>query len=66
MSFIMVWKVARLLVMPKNITRGLKRPWLVQKTAFHLSPDTNIVETPANIQFGEVLGFLELEHKLGD
>ena len=26
MSFIIVWKVAGLLVIPKNITRGLKRP----------------------------------------
>ena len=28
--------------------------------------NTDIVETPANIQFGKVLGFLELGHKLGD
>ena len=26
MLFIMVWKVAGLLVIPKNITRGLNRP----------------------------------------
>ena len=38
MSFIIVWKVAGLLVIPKNITRGSKRPRLVQKAAFHLSP----------------------------
>jgi len=37
MSFIMVWKVARLLVISKNITRGSKRPQLVQKVAFHSS-----------------------------
>ena len=36
--FIMVWKVAELLVIPKNIMRGSKRPRLVQKAAFHLSP----------------------------
>ena len=38
MSFIIVWKVVRLLVIPKNITRGLKRPQLVQKAAFYSSP----------------------------
>jgi len=31
MSFIMVWKVAGLLVIPKNITKGSNRPRLVQK-----------------------------------
>ena len=35
MSFIMVWKVARLLVISKNITKGSNRPQLVQKAAFH-------------------------------
>ena len=35
--FIVVQKVARLLVIPKNITRGSKSPWLVQKVAFYLS-----------------------------
>ena len=39
MSFIIVWKVAGLLVIPKNITRGLKRPWLVRKATFHSSLD---------------------------
>jgi len=37
MSFIMVWKIAGLLVIPKNITKGLNRPQLVQKATFHLS-----------------------------
>ena len=37
MSFIMVWKIAGLLVIPKNITQGLNRPQLVQKATFHLS-----------------------------
>ena len=37
MSFIIVWKVAGLLVIPKNITKGPNRPQLVQKTAFHSS-----------------------------
>ena len=32
------WKVARLLVRPKNMTRGLKRPKFVWKVAFHSSP----------------------------
>ena len=38
MSFIMVWKVAGLLVSPKNITSGSNIPLLVWKAAFHLSP----------------------------
>ena len=38
MSFIIVWKVAGLLVIPKNITRGSNRPQLVQKATFHSSP----------------------------
>ena len=37
-SFIMVWKVTGLLVIPKNIMRGLKRPRLVQKAAFYSFP----------------------------
>ena len=37
MSFIIVWNVAGLLVIPKNITRDSKRPQLVQKAAFHSS-----------------------------
>ena len=35
MSFIIVWKVAGLLVILKNITRGSKWPRLVRKAAFH-------------------------------
>ena len=38
MLFIMVWKVAGLLVIPKNITKGLNRSQLVRKAAFHSSP----------------------------
>jgi len=37
MSFIMVWKVAELLVIPKNITKGSNISQLVQKAAFHSS-----------------------------
>ena len=37
MLFIIVQKMARLLVIPKNITRGLNRPQLVQKAVFYLS-----------------------------
>ena len=33
----MVWKVAGLLVIPKNITRGSNRPQLVWKAIFYLS-----------------------------
>jgi hypothetical protein len=35
MSFIIVWKVARLLVSPKNITSGSNIPQFVLKVAFH-------------------------------
>jgi len=37
-SFIIVWKVVGLLVIPRNITRGSKRPPLVWKAAFYSSP----------------------------
>jgi hypothetical protein len=37
-KFIMVWKVARELVSPKNITVGSNRPSLVMNAAFHSSP----------------------------
>jgi len=37
MLFIMVWKVAGLLIILKNITKGSNRPQLVQKVAFHSS-----------------------------
>ena len=39
MLFIIVWKVAELLVILKSITKGLKRPQLVQNVAFYSSPD---------------------------
>ena len=35
---VIVWKVAGLLVNPKNMTRGSKSPQFVWKAAFHLSP----------------------------
>ena len=35
--FIIIWKVAGLLVIPKNITRGSNRLQLVQKAVFYLS-----------------------------
>src|SRR5712671_7921476 len=38
MAFIMAWKVAGELVIPKNITVGSYNPSLVMKAAFHLSP----------------------------
>ena len=37
MSFIIVWKVARLLVILKNITKGSNKPRLVWKAAFYSS-----------------------------
>ena len=38
MLFIIVQKIARLLVIPKNITKGSNKPQLVQKVVFHLFP----------------------------
>jgi len=38
MSFIIVWKVAELLVILKNITSGSKSLQLIQKIVFHLLP----------------------------
>jgi len=67
MSFIIVWKVAGLLVIPKNITRGSKRPRLVRKAAFHLSRlDAHIVKLPLDVKFCEVLGFAELGDEFRD
>src|SRR5271155_5601710 len=37
-SSIIVWKVAGLLVRPKNMTKGSNNPRLVRKAAFHSSP----------------------------
>ena len=39
MLFIIVWKIARLLVILKNITRSLNRLQFIQKIAFYLSSD---------------------------
>jgi len=63
MSSIIVWKVAGLFVRPKNMTRGLYKPQLVQKVVFHLLY-LDIVETPPDIQFHEVLGPAELCNQL--
>src|SRR5882724_7607014 len=38
MLFIIIWKVARLLVKPKNMTRGSNKPLFIQNVAFHSSP----------------------------
>jgi hypothetical protein len=38
MSSIIVWNVAGEFINPKNIMVGSKRPSLVLKAAFHLSP----------------------------
>src|SRR5882724_7737887 len=37
-SLIIIWKVVELLVKPKNITRGSKRPQFILKAAFYSSP----------------------------
>ena len=38
MSFIIIWNIARLLVRPKNMTRGLNRPQFVWNATFPSSP----------------------------
>ena len=59
MSFIIVWKVAGLLVMPYNITNGSNSPWLHWKAAFHSSfLDSDVLVAPSDIEFGEVLARL--------
>ena len=49
MLFIIVWNVGELFVILKNITRGSKELWLVQKTAFHLS--SGLMQTLLNSQY---------------
>jgi len=74
MSFIIVWKVAGLLVIPKNITRGSKRPRLVRKAAigaegrllFISRLDAHIVKLPLDVKFCEVLGSAELGDEFRD
>ena len=46
--FIIIWKVAGLLVLPKNITRDSKRPLLVWKAAFYSS--LGLIQTLLNFQ----------------
>jgi hypothetical protein len=53
----MVWNVAGLLVSPRYITRGSKRPQFVWNAAFHSSPPlicTLLYIVPFDIQFCEV------------
>jgi len=49
MSFIMVWKVAGLLVIPKNITKGSNIPRLVRKATFYLS--LGLIQTLLKLQW---------------
>jgi len=50
--FIMVWKLAGLLVRPKNMTKGLNSPRLCGMRPFHSSPSfTRTLLFPPDIQF---------------
>ena len=72
MLFIIVWKVAELLVIPKNITKGSKSLQFIQRVytescllliiEFYI----DIVEFLAYIQLSEVLGTLKFSKKLRD
>ena len=48
MLFIIVWKVAELLIILKNITRGLKSSQFIRKVAFYLLP--GLIKTLLNPQ----------------
>jgi len=56
--FIIVWKMAGLLVIPKNITNSSNNLQLVQKMVFYLSPGLiqDIVEALVDIKLGKVFG----------
>ena len=58
MSFIIIWKVSRLLVKLKNMTKGSNKPLFVQKAgSFPLISlfDLYVVVAPADVQLGEIL-----------
>src|SRR5882724_10162281 len=58
MPFIIIWKVVGLVIKPKNITRGLKRPQVCPECGFPLVSlfIMHIVVSPMDIQLHEILG----------
>jgi len=64
MSFIIIWNVAVLLVRPKNMTRGLNKPWFSCHPLISF-PNTYIVVSPSDIQLGEIF-FLGFRHAVED
>lgn len=58
--------MARLLVILKNITKGLKSPWFMQKAIFVTRLNADIVESPVYIKLCEVPNILEFCNKLRD
>lgn len=58
MLFIIVWKVARLLVISKNIIKGLVKPiaCVENSLSFIVRLNVDIVKLPAYIKLGDKLG----------
>ncbi|KAG5338304.1 hypothetical protein C0989_007609 [Termitomyces sp. Mn162] len=63
-----VIKVAKILVSPKNITRGLNNPLVGLEGSLSLTSllDAHIVVAPLDVQFSEVLHTEEVVDELGD
>jgi len=53
MLFIIVWKVARLLVISKNIIRGLVKPIVEDSLLFIIKLNVDIVKFLAYIKLGD-------------
>ena len=62
---IIVWKVAGLLVRPKNMTRGFIKALVSLESGFLFISffHVDIIETPTNIEFGEILCPLQFIYK---
>ena len=58
MLFIIVWKVARLLVISKNIIKGLVKPiaCVENSLSFIVRLNVDIMKLPAYIKLGDKLG----------
>jgi len=58
MLFIIVWKVARLLVISKNIIKGLVKPiaCVENSLSFIVRLNVDIMKLPAYIKLGDRLG----------
>src|SRR5882724_5316398 len=67
MSFIIIWKVARLWVKLKNMTRGSNKLLFIWKVVFPLISlfDPYVVIAPVDVQLGEILS-LGLGYFIGD